>query len=403
MSRSEKPRIDKPLTDPPPIPEASIDSAVEVLRSARLFRYGEDTSAEPHAALLEAEFAAYVGTKYCVALNSGGGSMCVALRATGVEHGTPVLFNAFTLAPVPGSIAHAGGEAVAVEVRDDWLIDLDHLAKRARETGARHLMLSHMRGHITDLERLCEVCDELEVTVIEDCAHTMGARWNGRMTGTFGAVGCFSTQTFKHVNSGEGGLLVTDDDEIAAASILYSGSYSLYEQHGARPPLEVIERLVPTTPNYSLRMSNLAAAILRPQLKELPARAAIWKARYDELAGLLEAVEGVRIPTRDAREDFVPSSIQFSLPSLSGDQILAFMDGCADRGVFLKWFGRAEPLGFTGRREHWQYIRDPEPLPGTSQVLATLLDMRIPLSLTPDDCRIIAAVIRDELEAVRSA
>src|SRR5206468_1092004 len=102
--------------------------------------------------------------------------------------------------------------------------------------------------------------------------------WNGRLTGTFGTAGCFSTQAFKHANSGEGGLLVTDDDELAARAILYSGSYALYGQHRSRPALQVFEKFLGRVPNCSLRMSNLAAALIRPQLRELSERIEIWRA-----------------------------------------------------------------------------------------------------------------------------
>lgn len=140
--------------------------------------------------------------------------------ALGVGAGEPVLMNAFTLAPVPGAIVHARGDPVFVGITPDYEIDLDDLRAAAERSGSRLLMLSHMRGHITDMDRLMEVAAELDLTVIEDCAHTMGAGWDGRPSGTFGAVGCFSTQTSKHVNSGEGGLLVTDDDDVAARAIL---------------------------------------------------------------------------------------------------------------------------------------------------------------------------------------
>lgn len=400
-SRTGKSRLDKPLTDPPPIPQAAIDAALEVLRSGRLFRYGEDTAAELHAARLEAEFAAYVGARYCVAMASGGSTMMVALKTTGVGAGSPVLFNAFTLAPVPGSIVHAGGEAVPVEIGDDYLIDLDDLVVRAKQTGARHLMLTHMRGHIADLERTVEVCEQLGLTVIEDCAHTMGARWNGRMTGTFGKVGCFSTQTFKHINSGEGGLLVTDDDEVAAAAILYSGSYAQYAQHGAAPPREVFQRLLPQIPNFSVRMSNLEAALLRPQLAELDRRAVIWRERYTQLHDLLVRIPGVSIPDRDAREEFVPSSIQFSIEGVAAATVDRFLAGAAARGVMIKWFGRSDYVGFTSRREHWAYIDDDGALEATSRTLASLYDLRIPLSLTEADCQLIGEIIEDELRAAK--
>lgn len=73
-----------------------------------------------------------------------------------------------------------------------------------------------MRGHVADRDEVMVVAENIDLTVVEDCAHTMGATWRGRPTGTFGAVDCFSTQSFKHVNAGEGGLLVTDDTDPAA-------------------------------------------------------------------------------------------------------------------------------------------------------------------------------------------
>ena len=208
--------------------------------------------------------------------------------------------NAFTLAPVPGAIVHAGADPVFVGITPDYHIDLVDLRAAAQRSGARFLLLSHMRGHITDMDRLMDVATDLGLTVIEDCAHTMGAGWSDRPTGTFGTAACFSTQTFKHVNSGEGGLLVTDDDDIAARAILSSGSYMLHEQHGTTPPPEVIERHRYTTPNLSMRMSAFAAAVARPQLALLGERAEIWNDRYRRLAELLSADPRIDVPARHA-------------------------------------------------------------------------------------------------------
>ena len=92
-----------------------------------------------------------------------------------------------------------------------------------------------MRGHLCDMDRLVPICDRRGVALIEDCAHTMGATWRGRRSGSFGLAGCFSTQTYKHMNSGEGGLLVSDDAEFMARATILSGSYMLYARHGAGP------------------------------------------------------------------------------------------------------------------------------------------------------------------------
>ncbi len=109
----------------------------------------------------------------------------------------------------------------------------------------------------------------------------MGAGWAGKATGTWGRAGCFSLQSYKHANGGEGGLLVTDDEDVAAQAILFSGSYMLYRSHLARPADEVFERWKYVTPNFSLRMSNLAAAVARPQLGAmLKDRCGRWNERY---------------------------------------------------------------------------------------------------------------------------
>jgi dTDP-4-amino-4,6-dideoxygalactose transaminase len=185
------------------------------MRHGRLHRYNTVGRDRPRRRRWRPEFAAFTGARYLP--GRGLGRLCAGLRAArlrGLAAGEPVLTNAFTLAPVPGAIAAAGGRPVFVEITPDLTLDFDDLAGKARATGARLLMLSHMRGHVCDMEALMALCGDLGLTVIEDCAHTMGAAWNGVPSGRHGAIGCYSTQTYKHMNSGEGGLIVTDDAEV---------------------------------------------------------------------------------------------------------------------------------------------------------------------------------------------
>lgn len=396
-------RLTLDLGAPPPIPEEGISAAEAVLRSGWTHRYGETLGDASEAALLEAEFAAHLGTRYCVAVNSCGSAMYLALLCTGVRPGDRVLMNAFTLAPVPGAVAHSGAEHVLVEVTPDLVIDLDDLERKARGSGARHLLLSHMRGHIADMTRLMALCDDLGITVIEDCAHTMGARWAGQPTGTFGRVGCFSLQAYKHVNAGEGGLIATDDEDVAARAILYSGSYMLYRQHRARPSEEVFARWKDTTPNFSMRMSNLVAAVARPQVQLLAQRSRAWNDIYGRLAGLLGSIPGLRLPHRPQEEEFVQSSIQFAVAALDAQQFARFLEGCRGRGVYLKWFGARQAEGYTSVSGQWRYLADPHTPPATEAVLERLCDMRIPLTLTQDDCGTIARIVAAELSAARSS
>ena len=327
-----------------------------VLRSGRLHRYNTLGAEPSETALLEQEFAAYQGRRYCLACASGGYSIQIALRAAGLKPGEPVLTNAFTLAPVPGAIFGAGGRPLFVETTRDLIPDMADLERKASASGARILLLSHMRGHLPDMEALSALAERYGLIVIEDCAHTMGATWAGRKSGNFGLAGCFSTQTYKHLNSGEGGLLASDDAEFAARAVIMSGSYMLYERNGAAPDPSVFAEIRLETPNFSGRMDNLRAAILRPQLVALETNIERWNERYRTLEQTLRGTEGLYLPQRAEQERYVGSSIQFLIPGIGADAARAFVTSCAALGVELKWFGNREPVAFTSTHKSWRYL-----------------------------------------------
>ena len=387
--------FEKPFTQQEAIPEAGIDSAVEVLRSGRLHRYNQAEGETSHTALLETEFAAYMGHPYCLACASGGYALHIALKAAGIKAGEPVLTNAFTLAPVPGAINNAGGEPLLVEIDDNYCVDLRHLETMMRQSGSRFFMMSHMRGHIADMEAVVELCDRYDVALIEDCAHTMGGNWNGKKSGTFGKIACFSTQTYKHMNSGEGGFLTTGDPEIIARAIMHSGSYMLFERHGAGPDVAVFDDIKLDTPNYSGRMDNLRAVILRAQLPLLDKNCRRWNERYQALEKRLSQNSQIQLPDRPEKENYVGSSLQFRVEQLPPDQINDFTATCAERGVELKWFGDKEPHGFTSRYDSWRYIESKQHLPNTLAILASTFDLRIPLTFDVDDMIVIGEIIDD--------
>ena len=388
------------FTQQEPIPEAGIEAAVAILRHGRLHRYNTAPDEISETAQLEQEFAARVGARYCLAVASGGYAMGTALRAVGVKPGDPVLSNAFTLAPVPGAIASVGAVPIFVGVTESLTIDLEDLEAKAGQ--ARVLLLSHMRGHIADMDRLIAICDAAGVIVIEDCAHTMGAAWNGVPSGRHGAIGCYSCQTYKHVNAGEGGLLVTDDPHLAATSVMLSGSYMLFERHLAAPPVEAFSDLKYTTPNISGRMDNLRAAILRPQVADLDTQCTRWNARYCALETGLRNTPGLTVIERPPQETIVGSSIQFLLLDWNADAVQDVIKRCLVRGVEMKWFGAAEPTAFTSRYDSWRYAPS-APMPNSDRILAGIVDMRVPLTFSLDDCALIARIIRSEVSAVYQA
>ncbi|MEM9147144.1 MAG: DegT/DnrJ/EryC1/StrS family aminotransferase, partial [Pseudomonadota bacterium] len=238
------------------------------------------------------------------------------------------------------------------------------------------------------------------LTLIEDCAHTMGARWSGTRSGNFGHVACFSTQTYKHMNSGEGGFLTTDDPEIAARAVVGSGSYMLYGSHGAIPDEEVFRQVRLHAPNCSARMDNLRAAILRAQLPVLEENIARWNARYGVLEEGFRAIEGVVVPERAQHEAYVGSSFQFRAEALGPTRIPDFLARCGARGVDIKWFGADEPKAFTSRFDSWRYLGVQPDLPRTRAVLATTCDVRVPLTFALEDCAQISRIAGEEMRAM---
>ncbi len=390
------------FTQQEPLPEQAIANAVALMRTGRLHRYntvGEELS---ETSELEREFASYMQSRFCLACASGGYAMHIALTAFGVKAGEPVLTNAFTLSPVPGAIHNAGAAPVLVETTRQLVIDLDHLEHQIVASGARVLLLSHMRGHIVDMDALCQLLETHQVALIEDCAHTMGASWGGRKSGSFGVAACFSTQTYKHINSGEGGLLVTNDDSLMARATLLSGSYMLYQRNGTVPDADAFEQAKYQIPNCSGRMDNLRAAILRPQLELLDQNCSRWNELYRTLEQALQGHKNIEVPERDEQESYVASSFQFLIDNLSTEQARKFVGDCKTHNVELKWFGSTEPEGFTSKHTSWKYI-EPHSLSQTDTVLQGLFDLRLPLTFTTEDCGHIAEIIRHHANNIGKA
>ncbi|KLN59611.1 aminotransferase [Kiloniella spongiae] len=387
----------KPFTQQEPVPSAAISRITEILATGRLHRYNTIKGEISDASMLEKEFAEWQGTQYCLATTSGGQAMQISLRAAGVKPGTKVLANAYTLAPVPGAIHATGGIPVFVDIDDNWHTDINDLEEKAKDSGAQYFMLSHMRGHIANMERIVAVCKKYSITLIEDCAHTMGAKWKGKRSGNFGDIACFSTQTYKHLNSGEGGFITTDNPEFAARAIVNSGSYMLYGSHGAIPSENIFKKVRLESPNCSARLDNIRAAILRAQLPLLEENILRWQSLYEALEEGFRAIPGLKVVKREPCEQFVGSSIQFQASGIREDNIPLLVKRCENRGVQLKWFGNPEPTAFTSKYDTWQYLGEIADLPNTDRVLSKTCDMRVPLTFSKEDCFDIIEIIADEV------
>jgi len=385
-----------------PLPEAAIEAVTKVMRSGRLHRYNHAADKLSEASALEVAFAKWQQRDYCLACASGGYAMATALRALDVKPGEKILTNAFTLAPVPGAIEAVNATAVLVEVTEDLVIDLIDLASKAEQNPGCVLLLSHMRGHLANMYEVMDIAERFGLRVVEDCAHTMGATFDDTLSGNFGHIACFSTQTYKHINSGEGGFLTTNDAQLAARAIVLSGSYMLYERHGAAPPTEVFESIRLETPNCSGRMDNVRAAMLLVQMEQLEKNLMRWNVRYDAMQEAISTSNRIALPKPVISSVRIGSSLQFRAPWLDTDGCLDFVNRCANLGVELKWFGNPNPVAFTSQHTSWRYVPT-QTLPQTDRILSTLFDVRIPLTFSVEDCRHIGTIIASVASDIDSA
>jgi dTDP-4-amino-4,6-dideoxygalactose transaminase len=380
--------------DAEPIPEAARAEIDRLLSSGDLFRY--TAAKDAPVALLEEEFAALLGSRYALAVSSCSAALFLSLKALDLPRGARVLIPAFTFAAVPSAVVHADCTPVLVEVGENYRIDLEDFAAKLPDASA--VMISHMRGHTSDMDRIMEMADAAGIPVIEDAAHSLGTVWGGRNIGTIGKVGCFSFQSYKLLNAGEGGILVTDDPEIAARAVIMSGAY---EENWKKHPgfqnsfCHWQNRL----PLYNLRMQNLSAAVIRPQLPEIARRVSDGRRNHDYMAALLNGSGLLSVPASLPPEERAPDSIQFNL---SGDwtdaQALAFQRAAKQRGVSVQVFGLSE--GNARAFWNWQFLGETPDLPRTRAMLMRACDVRLPARLTIPELDVMANAL---IEAARAA
>lgn len=380
--------------DAEPIPAAAMAEITRLLTSGDLFRYTAPSDAP--VSLLEHEFAELLGVQYALAVSSCSAALFLALKALDLPRGAKVLTPAFTFAAVPSAILHADCTPVLVEVAENYRIDMADFA--AKLPDARAVMISHMRGHTSDMDAILDLCEAAGIPVIEDAAHSLGTTWNGRNIGTLGKIGCFSFQSYKMINAGEGGILVTDDADLAARAIIMSGAYE-HNWRKHRALAGACERWQNKLPLYNMRMQNLSAAVIRPQLPELARRVRDGRRNHDLVAARLNACQWLRVPDALPGEVRAPDSLQFSLQGFTDDEARALEGEAKARGVGVQVFGlsRDNARAFW----NWQFLGQPPELPHTRAMLMRACDTRLPARLTPADCQNIAEAIVAAAEAVK--
>ncbi|OOY24207.1 aminotransferase [Thioclava sediminum] len=377
------------------IPEAARAEIERLLTSGDLFRY---TSADAPVAKLEAEFAEFMGVKYAVAVSSCSQALFLSMKALDLPRGARVLVPAFTFAAVPSAIVHADCVPVLVEVGSNFRIDLDDFRAKFDDS-IDAVLISHMRGHTSDMDAIMELATEKDVPVIEDAAHSLGTLWNGKKIGTIGKIGCLSFQSYKLINAGEGGILLTDDPELAARAVIMSGAYEHnWKKHpGLQNSFHHWQNKLPL---YNCRMQNLSAAVIRPQIAEVERRVNDGRANHDYVAERLNTSDWLDVPPPLGPETRAPDSLQFNLAGdWSDDEARKLQAETKARGVSVQVFGLSQDNARAFW--NWQFLGDVPELPKTRAMLMRACDTRLPARLKQPDLDYIADAILEAVKVVK--
>ena len=368
-----------------PIPEAAMEEVMRLLGSGDLFRYTSDNAP---VALLEEEFAAALGSKFALAVSSCSAALFLSLKALDLPPGARVLIPAFTFAAVPSSVVHADCVPVLCECGENYRVDLQDFERKLSDVSA--VIISHMRGHTSDMDAILELCTQADVPVVEDAAHSLGTTWRGRNIGTLGRVGCFSFQSYKLLNAGEGGMMITDDADLIARAVIMSGAY---EHNWKKHPVvaDAFTRWQNKLPLYNLRLGNMSAALVRPQLAELPRRVRDGRRNHDHVAAMLNRAQWIEVPESLPHEERAPDSIQFNLRGLTPEQIADFVAEAAREGVNVQVFGHSADNARAFW--NWQFLDESPDLPRTREMLMSACDVRLPARLSVEECEVIAQII----------
>ena len=261
----------------PHLEEADIQAAVRVLRSGHLVQ-------GPQVAAFEAEFAALVAGRHCIAVNSGTSALWLTLLALGIGPGNEVIVPAFTFAATAAAVRLTGATPVFADITPDTFC-LDPDAVRAAITPCTTAVIPvHLFGHPAAAHQLTALTDRHHLALIEDAAQAHGATLDGRPVGTFGTAGCFSFYPTKNVQAIEGGLITTADDQLAR-------TLRMLRNQGME------QRYVHEIVGTNARMNDVSAAIARNQLRRLPMITGSRRANAAQLSEQLAGVQGLTVPS----------------------------------------------------------------------------------------------------------
>ena len=282
----------KPFPSWPLIGEEEVNAVIEVLKSGHLSTF----AAPPSEFFLggkkirefEANFAAYHGTKHAVAVNSGTAALHVALAAAGIGPGDEVVTTPYSFTSSASSILMHNAIPTFADVHLKTFNIEPSEIRKAITPRTTAILVVHLLGNPAEMDEIIEIAEEHKLTVIEDCAQSLGAKYKNKLVGTIGHIGTFSFQETKNIATGEGGMVITNDDELAERC-------RLFRNHGEMASSKERSYLSSVL-GWNYRMTEVEAAIGNEQLKKLDKfnETRIKNAKY--LNSKLCKIDGIGVP-----------------------------------------------------------------------------------------------------------
>ena len=232
----------------------------------------------------------FVGTKHAAALNSGTAALHAALLALGIGKGDEVLLPSFTFLATANVVVVTGATPVFVDIKkDDYTMDPDDLEEKITEN-SKVVIPVHLYGHIADMRRIKNIADKNFLHVVEDACQSLGSTFNGKQTGSFGDMGCFSFYASKVITSGEGGVITTNNKELA-------DRIRMIRNHG------ILEGYDIKIPGLNLRMTEICAAIAKIQMEKVKKILQIRRKNANALTRMLEGLD-ITLPKEDNNSNY---------------------------------------------------------------------------------------------------
>lgn len=276
------------------IDQSDIDAVIDVMESDFL-------TTGPKVDEFERVFAEYVGSKYAVAVSNGTAALHIACMAAGISEGDEVITSPITFAASANCALYCGGVPVFADI-DSKTYNINPKSIEEKITDkTKAIVAVDYTGQPCDMDAIKEIANKHGLVIIEDAAHSVGAKYNGEMVGSIADMTTFSFHPVKHITTGEGGMVTTDDEE------LYE-KLKLFRTHGITREIELLERKNPEpwyyeqlALGYNYRMSDIQAALGISQLKKLDGFISGRRQIVDKYNNAFKGIAEITVPYQDPR------------------------------------------------------------------------------------------------------